>query len=456
MCGIVGTYNVLHGRAEVSRGLEVIEHRGPDASMIDELRGVVLGHVRLAIHDLDARSAQPWVCEDGSLLAFNGEIWNWRELREELGGTWNTTSDTEVLARALITWGVEETLPRLEGMFAFCFVSSNTLIAPVLVRDRFGVIPFYVRRQRSIWRFSSERKAFDVGMVPVPAGSIINMRTGVISKWFDPLAELPEADPSKVLDQLDEAVRKRLSADVPVCCLLSGGLDSSIILKLVKRHKPDVIAYVAYLDENSPDLAAARQFARQIDVELREVQVPAITPDDLEAAVSITEIASQAQNDITLVCEPLAERVARDGFKVVLSGESADEVFGGYGNMIMAANRGEDWRAVRLAAIEKMARGNFPRVNKVFMKHSIESRLPFIDHELVLNVLAMTKDQCPPAKKLLKQVGEELGLPSKLVKRQKETFQGASGSAEAAESIVANRKRFYNAVARKNFGRTEM
>jgi asparagine synthase (glutamine-hydrolysing) len=169
--------------------------------------------------------------------------------------------------------------------------------------------------------------------------------------------------------------------------------------------------------------------------------------------VTTIEIASKAQVEIALLCLPLAQCIAADGFKACLSGEAADELFGGYGNMCIkaAVANDPDWRNIRLAQLEKMSRGNFVRCNKVFLAYGVECRLPFMERGLVESVLSMGKRQCPPGKKLLKDVARGL-LPAEVVNRPKETFQGGSGIAEAAGRILANPTKYYNAEVRRVFG----
>lgn len=132
MCGIAGAQG--DHPAEVAAMLDRIGHRGPDGRGVKSAHGFTSGHVRLAILDPDERSAQPWD-EGGAVLCFNGELWNYEEVRGLLPGPWRTTSDTEVLARALLLHGVEWTMERIDGMFAFSWVTPERT---VLAHDRFS------------------------------------------------------------------------------------------------------------------------------------------------------------------------------------------------------------------------------------------------------------------------------------------------------------------------------
>lgn len=451
MCGIFGTYRLPS--LSVEDGLLRLRHRGPDGSGIMSSGDATHGHVRLALLDLTSASDQPFLCRD-SLLAFNGEIWNYRELREVLRGLghdFQTTGDTEVLAAALCEWGTEA-LPRLEGMFAF---SASVNGRHFLARDRYGKIPLYLKRQGSGFAWSSERKGFasQSGVTPLPPGSLLDLSTGALRNWYRvPLLSSPFS-PADLLSALRRSVRRRLNADAPLCCLISGGLDSALILSLAREVRPDLIAYTASLSPHSPDLLAARRLCASLSVELREVLIPPPTEARIRSAIRTIEIPSKAQIEIALLCLPLAERLQQDGFKAVLSGEAADELFGGYGNMCIQAARADDrgWREIRLAQLEKMGRGNFLRCNKVFMAHGVECRLPFMDREIVEPVLSLSKADCPPGKQLLKAAASGV-VPDWVIRRKKETFQGGAGVDTACARLLSSPIRYYNAETRSLFG----
>jgi asparagine synthase (glutamine-hydrolysing) len=453
MCGLFGTFRWKS--IDVAARLELLAHRGPDGSGIAEQDGAVHGHVRLALVDLTDASAQPFRHLDG-LLSFNGEIWNWREVRfelEGLGRTFRTSGDTEVLAQALDEWGIAA-LPRLEGMFAFAWSTSS---GHWLVRDRYGKVPLYVTRRGDAFAWSSERKGFRDGeqAVALPPGTMLDLTTGSMARWYGLPEERPR-DNRPLAQMLEAGVRARLAADAPVCCLISGGLDSSLILSMARsaaQEGREVVAYTARLADGSHDLKAARRLCDLYGIRLVEVPVRSPEPRDLEAAVRAIEIPSKAQVEIAALCIPLAAAIASDGFKACLSGEAADELFGGYGNMCIAGSRADDaeWRAIRVAQLAKMARGNFIRCNKVFMAHGVECRLPFMERALVETVLAMSKADCPPGKKALKAAADGL-VPDWIIRRPKDTFQGGAGMIDAAASVVPNPKAFYTATCRTLYG----
>ena len=466
MCGIAGAHG---GDCDVEGALDAIAHRGPDGRGIADFADARLGHVRLAIQDPHPRSDQPFVYGDVT-LTYVGEIWNADTLRgflrRNFDAEFQTTGDTEVVAAILHHLGPERGVHSLDGMFALAWAD---LAGVHLARDRFGKVPLY-------WvtdgeggllprvRWSSERRAFGVPEAyvaePVPAGALLSLSTGSALQ-LDPYYRLLPRRPSRartgalpgyVQDRLREAVRRRLVSDVPVAFLSSGGLDSSIILALVKEVREDVVAYTAVGDPRSPDLEAAREVCEHLGVELREVDVPEADAAAVMESVDAIEFPMKAQVEIAWPCLQLAERISADGFKVVLSGEGADEVFGGYGNLARQSSGDAQWKAARLASVEKMARGNFPRTNKVFMRHGVEARLPFLERELVEAALSLGVRECPPGKVLLKDAARGL-VPDSIIRRQKETFKGASG-VSGAFSVATDGEplKAYNAAARSLFG----
>lgn len=460
MCGIAGSF-----RAEwdVDRALDKIAHRGPDGRGVAEARDAVFGHVRLAIQDPHPRSAQPFVY-DRITLAFVGEIWNWHEVREELvdaGYPFRTEGDTEVVAAALNRWGPSGGLQRLEGMFAMAWADSlpSRSTGVFLARDRFGKVPLYAIQETDRLgggvRWSSERKAFNREAAfaePVPPGCVWPVLERPLPYYNLSPAPSRLGDPEGVRMRLARGVRDRLQADVPVCCLISGGLDSSAVLALVKEQKPDVVAYTAAYSEESPDLETSRRLCAHLKIPLREVWIDPPDMDALRRAVYAIEVTSKTQVEIATLCLPLAARIREDGFRVCLSGEGADELFGGYGTLARRATDDDRWRRERMEFLAKMGRSDFMRVNKAFMAHGVECRTPFLHRPLVERVLSLGVKQCPPGKKLLKRAVEDI-VPQWVTSRKKLTFQGAAGVADHCDQMLrGTQRKTYNALARELFG----
>jgi len=450
MCGIAGATNT--SREKVQGMLDRIQHRGPDGQGIFDHAGVMHGHVRLALVDLTSASSQPFR-RDGATLTFNGEIWNFRDLRAELeaqGEKFVSTGDTEVLLSMLNRFGLPA-LEKIDGMFAFAWSSKDG--EHWLVRDSFGKVPLYVGKTRGGYMWASERKAFPFGMqpIPVPPGYAFNLLTGEWRKWYK-MPQPTHCGQDQVLTYLREGVGKRLDADAPVCCLISGGLDSSIILALAKERRADVVAFTALYNPASDDAKSARRLCSDLGVPLFEVPVT-LDESGITQAMQAIEIPSKAQIEIATLCLPLAKRVYAEGFRACLSGEAADEIFGGYGNFCIQASKQNDAGVIELrkALLSKMARGNFVRCNKAFMAHGVECRLPFMEQRLVESAIQLGKSDSRPGKVLLKEACKNI-LPTWVIKRVKDTFQGGSGISDEIAKRYTSPIKYYNAEMRKMFG----
>lgn len=449
MCGIAGTYNLPF--ISVEEMLEKIRHRGMDGDGVFKHGSAVHGHVRLSILDVTNASSQPFRIGNNT-ISFNGEIWNYKELKRDLeikGHIFLTTGDTEVLLRHLMEYGIEG-IQRVEGMFAFCWSNEDT---HYLCRDRFGEIPLYLAKIETGFAWASERKAFSsrVAPVAVPPGYYFDLAAGSWVCWY----RVPQSGicvESLTIESIKRGVAHRLQSDVPVCCLISGGLDSSLILSLAKQINKNIIAYTAKFDSNSDDLRSARRLCSELEIPLIEVQVDTSLAA-LDLAIKTIEIPSKAQVEIASLCIPLAERIAKDGFKVCLSGEAADELFGGYGNFCIQASKTADGAIPKLRKelLLKMSRGNFIRCNKSFMRHGVECRLPFMDLGLVESCVNATKTQSPLNKKLLKRVSSPF-VPEWVIRRNKDTFQGGSGVSDWTAKHIKSPTKYYNNELRKLFG----
>lgn len=447
MCGIAGAYKTP---ADIKGMLDRIQHRGPDGRGEVDLGDTQFGHVRLAIQDISDNAAQPMTV-DGTTLIYNGEIWNAETLRKQFSNReWKSASDTEVIAALLARDGVAA-LNLLDGMFALAWSDkSGTWIA----RDRYGKIPLYYYRGRiSGVVFASEIKAFNKSQQvrALPPGTAMNCEELTIRNWVEQVPALP-CEPEIVRSLLTDGIQQRLISDRPVCFLLSGGLDSSLVLALARELHDDVVAYTAVFDEQSADLGAARRVATELDVPLVEVRVPSPDSKAIREAVETVEVPMKAQVEIALAHMPLMKAIASDGYRVALSGEAADELFCGYGNMAMAASRAttdQQYQQVIAGAVNKMSRGNFMRVNKVMMSAGVEGRLPFMEERLVSTALSASRSENPPGKKVLKAAAQGV-LPKWLINRNKQTFQGGTGISSAVE--LSNPVRYYNSEAKNVFG----
>ena len=375
MCGIAGCYQQTDGRKLADIMTDRIAHRGPDAGGVwahqDDRVSIQLGHRRLSIIDLSSAADQPF--RKGNLaLVYNGELYNYKELRAELaaaGTSFVTHSDTEVVLEAWRRWG-PRSLDRFRGMFAFALADTITGEL-VLARDPLGIKPLFYHRRGEGMVFASELKALLAalgtelriepgalaasmlyywvpeqrcaiqGVAKLPAGSWARIRPGgtveVHQYWRvqDVAAEAATGPSADLRAVIEESVAAHLIADVPVSSFLSGGLDSSIVTVLAHRAVPGIDAYTITfrpedqkLEAMPDDAVYARKVATQFGIDLHEIEISPEIVDLLPRMVDILDepIGDPAAINTLLMCE--AARGA--GVKVILSGMGADELFGGY------------------------------------------------------------------------------------------------------------------------------
>jgi asparagine synthase (glutamine-hydrolysing) len=378
MCGISGCYQQADGQKLVDVMTDRIAHRGPDAagtwSHISDRVAMHLGHRRLSIIDLSAAANQP-MSKDGLTLVYNGELYNFKELKADLkarGVRFVTESDSEVVLEAWRAWGPEG-LRRFRGMFAFALADETTGDL-ILARDPLGIKPLHYLPRGEGLVFASELKALMAavgselriepgamvasilyywvpdqqcaieGVRKLPPGSWGRMRPdgsfsvqqywsiADVAQQAAGGADLPTADLRRVIK---ESVTAHLVADVPVSSFLSGGLDSSIVTVLAHQAGQGIDAYtITFRQEDQrleamPDDAVyARKVASRFGIDLHEIEIAPDIVDLLPRMVDVLDepIGDPAAINTLLMCEAARER----GVKVILSGMGADELFGGY------------------------------------------------------------------------------------------------------------------------------
>jgi len=372
---VVGAFQQPDGKVLVGAMMDRIGHRGPDAcglvELVDPETSVVLGHRRLSIIDLSRASDQPF-SKDGLTLSYNGEVYNYREIRHELEGRgvrFVSASDTEVVLEAWRAWGTDA-LRRFRGMFAFAIHDERTG-SLTLARDPLGIKPLYVMPRGAGVLFASELKAivaavgselsvdpaamvastlyywlpqeYDAvhGVRKLPPGSWSTyFRDGSRASgvYWDAAQEAARASAGAQFDLrevLEASVEAHLISDAPVASFLSGGLDSSIVTALAHRSNPAIEAYtIAFRPEDQkleamPDDARyARMMAQHLGIRLHEIEIAPDVVDLLPRMVDILDepIGDPAAINTLLMCDAAREA----GVKVLLSGMGADELFGGY------------------------------------------------------------------------------------------------------------------------------
>lgn len=428
MCGIAGVWkggnlDGLRDTAELMVGS--LEHRGPDGDgvWIDPQRRLALVHTRLSIVDLSSAGAQPMISHCGNyVLVFNGEIYNHRELRERLVrsalSVWRGHSDTETLLYALVHWGVERTLEAVNGMFAFAFfnIADQSL---VLARDKMGEKPLYFGQSGNEFVFASELKAitkvtgwkgridrnaladfFRFGYVPAPAsifqdifkldpGAYLNVefdKTVQITRhiYYDPYCNYLSAKDSTgdedLLDRLEqllgESVSKRLLADVPVGCFLSGGVDSSLIASVMSNVSDATIDTfsLGFAESKYDEAAHAAKVASHLRT--NHYQLYLSSDDALNVVHLLPTLYDEPFADSSQIPMYLLARFAREKVTVCLSGDGGDELFFGYNRYFRSE---QIWRVAQL--IPHKFRGAIFEVlvgQGLDVAHAMTSKIPFL------------------------------------------------------------------------------
>ena len=458
MCGIVCALDLKQSsdllRSQVLEMSKKVRHRGPDWNGIHCGKNVLLAHERLAIVD-PASGNQPIYSDDKNLiLAANGEIYNHQDLRAQLGSNYafQTNSDCEIILALYKEKGVNF-IDDLNGIFGFVLydeVNDEYLIA----RDHMGIIPLYMGWDKhGTFYISSELKALEgvCNKIEIfPPGHFMSSKDNKLVKWYDRdwMNFDHIKDNNTIIDDLqvalENAVHRQLMSDVPYGVLLSGGLDSSITSALAKKYSknriesndvksawyPQLHSFAVGL-KGSPDLIAAQKVANHIDSIHHE-----ITFTVQEGLDAIRDVIYHLETyDVTTIRAStpmyLMARVIKSmGIKMVLSGEGADEIFGGYLYFHKAPNS-KEFHEETVRKLDKLYQYDCLRANKSLAAWGIEGRVPFLDKEFIDVAMRINpKDKMITSEKMEKWVlrkSFEKYLPDSVAWRQKEQFSDGVG-----------------------------
>ena len=458
MCGIVSIFNIKEQtkplRDKALAMAKKIRHRGPDWSGIYCGRTAILAHERLSIVDPQSGKQPLFSPDHKQILAVNGEIYNHLDIRKRYAGKYQfqTGSDCEVILALYRDKGIHF-LDELNGIFAFALYDEeqDTFL---IARDPIGVIPLYIGYDADGKVYcASELKAlegFCDRYEPFLPGHYYDSKEGKMTRWYtrdwmsyDAVKDNP-ASVEELREALEAAVRRQLMSDVPYGVLLSGGLDSSVISAVAKKYAsrrvesngkqeawwPQLHSFAVGL-KGAPDLAKAREVADHIGTVHHEINYT--IQEGLDAVRDVIYFIETYDVTTVRASTPmylLARVIKSMGIKMVLSGEGADEVFGGY----LYFHKAPDARAFHEETLRKLSKlylYDCLRANKSLAAWGVEGRVPFLDKEFldVAMRLNPAAKMCPGKtieKKIVREAFQDM-LPEGVAWRQKEQFSDGVG-----------------------------
>ena len=458
MCGIVCAFDLKDTsdsiRPNILKMVKKVRHRGPDWSGVYSSKNAVMAHERLAIVD-PTSGKQPILSDDNTkAIAVNGEIYNHLELRDNFAKDYNfrTDSDCEIIL-ALYKKNQYDFLNQLNGIFAFALYDSDN-DTYFIARDHMGIIPLYIGwDEKGTLYVASELKSLEGVCSKIelfPPGHYLESNKGDYVKWYNPewveFKNVSDATTSvsELHDSLSSAVKRQLMSDVPYGVLLSGGLDSSITSALAKRFSskriesgdtqdawwPQLHSFSVGL-EGSPDLKAAKVVSDHIGTIHHEIIFTI-----QEGVDALRDVIYHLETyDITTVRAStpmylMARAIKSLGIKMVLSGEGADELFGGY-LYFHKAPSAEEFHNETVRKLNKLHQYDCLRANKALAAWGIEGRVPFLDKEFIEVAMNMNpKDKMINKDRIEKWVirkAFEEYLPDEVLWRQKEQFSDGVG-----------------------------
>jgi len=394
MCGFAVAVRWDGAESAVRRLIAGMLHRGDVTDPVVTIGDrIAMCTRRLRIVDA-AHGTQPQTSfDDRFLVALNGEIYNHADLRHELealGVPFRTECDTEVIANVLRVWGPLG-IRRLRGMFAFVAVDAATgdFLA---ARDPFGVKPLYLVKSGDGFLFCSEirqllRETERGDVLLLPPGQLLTQQ--FCGRHYSPPPPNRARTTAEELDRIvAEAVRVRIPNDLPVATLFSGGIDSTLVAHYARRIRPEMPGYIAVgSNAAARDLVYAERYTEATGFDLRQVPIEILSARTLPllaTVVSTVEAFEPAVIRPSLYTYLVSERIHRDGYRVALCGEGADELFAGYEPLEYAFTQADSLgRHLQAQCLNMMHRANLQRVDRCSMRFQLEIREPFLDQSVV-------------------------------------------------------------------------
>ena len=444
MCGIlfykqkdeINTENAT----KLKKQLSLISHRGPDNIVDQTLHNKYFGFTRLCINGLDNSSDQPFIINNVVLIC-NGEIYNYQNLLNENKFDYKSNSDCEIIIHMYLKYGIEETVKCLDGVFSFVLydITNDLLFA---ARDPIGIRPLFISNQNDAIWLASELKAIKTihSIAQFKPGHYYDFNNNKYIKYFDDLYILNNTsyDDSKIVIRglLTESVQKRLLSDRPVACLLSGGLDSTIITALVaKNYEPYKLNTYSIGMKGSVDLTYANIAARYIKTNHKSIEL-----SEKEFLDAIEETIYMIESyDVTTVRASVGNYLISKYIKensddtVIFCGDVSDEIFGSYRGFTKAKSNYE-FKNANDNMLKNIHYFDVLRSDRSISGAGLEARVPFADKKFLSYVMSINPEykmfnENVIEKKILREAFHDL-LPDELLYRRKEAFSDGVSSHE--------------------------
>ena len=458
MCGILGQVNLkVNNDTDLNKfksALDLQEHRGPDDSDIFQDDALIFGHRRLSIIDLDSHAKQPMIsnCKNFTLV-FNGEIYNYQEIKNDLlekGYIFNTVSDTEVLLNSFIEYGIE-CIQKFIGMFAFAINDKKNNVT-YIVRDRLGIKPLYYYQDANKFIFSSEIKSIlalesdlEKKLNLNAISSYMSFRYPILNDtFFQGISSLAPAHYLKISSEkieiteywnvaekfneqqndkgedyyikelnniLESAVKYRMISDVPIGAFLSGGVDSSVITAIMAKNSKQAIKTftIGFEEEGFNEFKYANILANQYATEHREITLSGENYiETMEKLIDYKDAPLSVPNEVPLY---LMSKELKKHITVVLSGEGADEIFGGYGRIFRSPYDYERMKEIDSLELSDVEKKEFSKnFIKKYLQESFDSEI-----EHFMNIYSYTSFE--DKKELLNNTLDLESIEEKLINK---------------------------------------
>ncbi len=451
MCGIVLTIGV-DSEKKTKNALNQLKHRGvDDFSVINIKSDISLGFRRFAINDLSIKGRQPFI-HNNFVGAFNGEVYNYLELKDKYEINTISKTDTEIIL-PLYQKFQDNFYDLIDGMFAgIIFDKQKNKI--IVIKDIIGKKPLFLVRTKENIFFVSELKTIKERVI-----SFFNIKSGVSkfnikgellsNKYQNIKIEVPTlcSNSNNLFELLKEAVNKRIPSE-KFGIFLSGGLDSSIITYLA-LHKTKNIIFYSLIDKNSSDYQNVIELVKYLGINTKNIRYINI-PDNDEIEELINKVVYHTESYNPSIISNgigtyiLAKEAKKDGLKVILSGEGADEIFCGYKSFFSKGQLRKNWKELRIEFIENLYFTEVRRVDLCTMAHTIEARSPFLDMEIIkyanrLDNTSFFKNNV--GKQILRNIFKQR-LPNKITSREKVSFDVGSGIRKIVVRYLKSREEF--------------